>query len=106
VNFLFDHDVPDRVADLLRQAGHSVSKLREVLPVRSTDRRVFTYSVTAGLILITCNGDDYIKLAKRGTHPGLIILIRRRSRLAESAALLGLIEKAGADGLRNNINFA
>jgi hypothetical protein len=33
-------------------------------------------------------------------------MIRRRSRAAERAALLRLIERAGAEGLADNINFA
>jgi hypothetical protein len=36
----------------------------------------------------------------------VVIVIRRRSRAAERAALLRLVEGAGPEGLRGNINFA
>ena len=40
------------------------------------------------------------------SFPGLIVLIRRRSRHAEGAHLLQLLARSGASGLANNINFA
>jgi hypothetical protein len=36
----------------------------------------------------------------------MIILIRRKSRAQERAALIRLLDKAGESGLRGNINFA
>jgi hypothetical protein len=36
----------------------------------------------------------------------MIIVVRRRTRAAERAALLNLIERAGESGLTANINFA
>ncbi len=56
--------------------------------------------------MITCNRDDFLKLAAKGPHLRLIILIRRRSPQAECANLLRLIRKAGEQGLQGNINFA
>jgi hypothetical protein len=35
-----------------------------------------------------------------------IIVIRRRTRAAERAALYRLLERAGETGLRGNVNFA
>ena len=52
------------------------------------------------------NRNDFLKLAARGPHFGLIILIRRRSPQAECTNVLRLIRKAGEQGLRGNINFA
>jgi hypothetical protein len=57
-------------------------------------------------VLITCNRDDFLKLAEAKTHVGIIVLIRRRTRAAERAALIGLLDKAGELGIRGNINFA
>jgi len=34
------------------------------------------------------------------------VIIRRKTRAAERAALLRLLERAGESGLRDNINFA
>ena len=39
-------------------------------------------------------------------HPGIVILIRRRRRIAECAAVVKLLERAGATGIEGNINFA
>jgi hypothetical protein len=81
VRFLLDNDVPDVVARVLVQAGNA-------------------------LVLITCNRGDFIPLASARAHSGLIILIRRRSRILECAKLLRLLEAASESGLAGNINFA
>ena len=56
--------------------------------------------------MITCNRDDYLALARSHPHAGVILLIRRRTRVAERAALVQLLDKAGESGIANNINFA
>ncbi len=106
MRFFLDHDVPGRVAGVLQHAKHDVVRLSEVLPATTDDQGVFEYSRGHGLILITCNRDDFLPLAKQGDHPGLIVLIRRKSRIAECSALLKLIDSAGVAGLAGNINFA
>jgi predicted nuclease of predicted toxin-antitoxin system len=106
VRFLLDNDVPDRIADLLRKAGYSIVKLRELLPITTDDLAVFTHASEHGLILVTCNRDDFLPLATGGGHPGVIFLIRREGRTSEGAHLLRLIERAGESGLTGNINFA
>lgn len=106
MRFLLDHDVPERVGDVLVQAGHDVARLRAVLPVDAADRDVLRRAIDDDRILITCNRDDFLNLVHGGAHPGLLILIRRRSRIEECAALLRLIKKAGAHGLNGNVNFA
>lgn len=45
-------------------------------------------------------------LRLEGEHPGIVILVRRRTRQAEIAAMQKLLTGAGAQGLSNNINFA
>ncbi len=57
-------------------------------------------------ILITCNRDDFIGLARNKPHYGIIVLIRRKTRVAERAALIHLLDSAGENGLVKNINFA
>lgn len=76
MNFLLDNDVPDELSYLL------------------------------DLIVITCNRDDFLQLAREQPHHGIVVVIRRRSRAAERAALLRLVERAGSEGLADNINFA
>jgi hypothetical protein len=57
-------------------------------------------------VLITCNRDDFLAAAGHVAHRGIIILIRRKSRALERAALIRLLDTAGEPGLRDNINFA
>jgi predicted nuclease of predicted toxin-antitoxin system len=107
VRFFLDQDVPDEVAQLLRHLGHAATVLREVLPISASDDAAFAYAGAHGLITITCNRDDYLALAAaHPEHPGLVILVRRRTRQAECGKVLALLRRAGETGLRGNINFA
>lgn len=106
MKFLLDHDVPDDLSYLLIQLGHEVVLLRQVLQADSPDEAVLDLTCELGCILITCNRDDFLRLAGTKSHPGIIIVIRRRTRAAERAALLSLIDRAGSAGLSANINFA
>jgi hypothetical protein len=45
-------------------------------------------------------------LGSERSHLGIVIVIRRRSRAQERAALLRLLDRATETGLTNNINFA
>ena len=106
MKFFCDHDVPADVARVLRQEGHEVTELREALPVDATDADVLRCAHDRGLLLVTCNRDDFLALTREHPGTGLIVLIRRRTRQAECAHLLALVERAGEDGLKGNINFA
>jgi predicted nuclease of predicted toxin-antitoxin system len=91
VRFFLDHDVPAEVARVLRHEEHEVTELREVLPVTASDVDIFQYASDRGLFILTCNRDDFLTLAATHANPGLIVLIRRRSRLAECGNLLTLL---------------
>jgi predicted nuclease of predicted toxin-antitoxin system len=106
VNFLFDHDVPDDLSYLLQQLGHHVSLLRQSLPRGASDPQVFQFAYENDFLLVTCNHGDFLELAKANPHHGIIIVIRRKTRAAEKSALFRLLERAGEEGLKNNINFA
>jgi predicted nuclease of predicted toxin-antitoxin system len=106
VKFLLDHDVPAAVKDALERHEHDVIRLTDLLPRTASDEAVFAAAQSNQRVMITCNRDDFLKLAAKGPHLGLIILIRRRSPQAECANLLRLIRKAGEQGLQGNINFA
>ena len=111
MRFLLDHDGPGEVAHLLRHWGHDVVSLRHALPITSPDDEVFRHAQAEGRIIISCNRAHFLALAGQAvaaqqSFPGLIVLIRRRSRQAECAHLLQLLRLAGEPGLANNINFA
>ena len=106
MRFFLDHDVPRHLADVLRRHGHMVESVSDVMSPESHDEEVFAYAVEQKAIMLTCNRNDFLELATKGPHPGLIVLIRRRSALSEAGHLLDLLAKAGASGLVGNINFA
>jgi predicted nuclease of predicted toxin-antitoxin system len=105
VKLLFDHDVPDDTAYGLSAQGQEVIRLREVLDPQSSDEEVLRFAAENDYVLITCN-DDFLSLAESIPHAGLIILIRRSARVRERVALLRLLDSAGEQGIRNNINYA
>jgi predicted nuclease of predicted toxin-antitoxin system len=106
VKFLLDHDVPDDLSYLLAELGHDVTLLRKALPSDSSDEAVFAFAQEAGCILLTCNRDDFLHLAATEQHHGIVIVIRRRTRGEERAALFRLLDRASEPGLTNNVNFA
>jgi predicted nuclease of predicted toxin-antitoxin system len=106
VKFLLDHDAPDEVAFSLEALGHEVARLRHLAPVRLKDDEVLRLAGERNMVLITCNRDDFIRAASRVSHAGVIVLIRRKSRAQERSALVRLLDKAGEQGIRGNINFA
>ena len=106
MKFLLDHDVPDNLSYLLQQLNHDVSLLRHVLPQASSDSAVLSFAHEQGCLLVTCNRDDSVRLAKEQPHQGIVVIIRRTTRAAERAALFRRLERAGASGLRDNVNFA
>ena len=106
MNFLLDHDVPDRTYEVLLRANHGPVRLREILPMNTADAAVLAEALERQLILVTCNRDDFLGLAKIQEHFGIIILLRRKSRIAECSALLKFLQKSGEAGLIRNINFA
>jgi predicted nuclease of predicted toxin-antitoxin system len=106
VRFFLDHDIPADVDRVLRAEGHTAVELRDVLSIKSSDGQAMEYARAQGMLMVTCNRDDFLTLAARNPHPGLMILIRRRTRQAECGHLLALLERAGEPGLLGNVNFA
>lgn len=106
MRFLVDEDVAEEVVRCLRQAGHEVSLVTEVLGVRTDDVDIWHYAVRAETIVVTCNRQDFLELAGTAPETGVIILNRRRTRQSECRHLLELLSGAGETGLRGNINFA
>ena len=104
--FLLDQDVPEPIARIIQQAGNEVLRLREKLPIDSSDEAVLAFAHTHNALLVTCNRDDFLLLAKTNPHAGIIVLIRRQTRIAECGSFLRLLQSAEEAGLRNNINFA
>ena len=106
MKLLFDHDVPDDTAYGLAAQGHEIIRLRKVIDPQASDEEVLRFAAANDYVLITCNRDDFLRLAEMIPHAGLIILIRRKARVRERVALFRLLDRAGEQGIRKNINFA
>jgi predicted nuclease of predicted toxin-antitoxin system len=106
VRFLVDENVAIEAARCLRQAGHEVLLVPEVLGVRTDDADIWRHAVQTQSIVVTCNRQDFLELAGSEPATGLITLNRRRTRQAECRHLLQLLAKSGEGGLKGNINFA
>jgi predicted nuclease of predicted toxin-antitoxin system len=90
----------------LATLGHEVFKLRELIDPQTQDEEVLRLAAKSNYVLITCNRDDFLAAAQTIAHAGFIILIRRHSRVRERVALLRLLDSAGEEGIRGNVNFA
>src|SRR5688500_20393141 len=88
--FFLDHDVPTDAMRLLRLQGHSVEVLQDAPPRNTDDLEALLYGRSCGRVVSICNRRDFLRLCETEPHAGLIVLIRRRSRIAECAALLQL----------------
>lgn len=106
MKFLLDHDVPEDLTYLLHELHHEVLRLRDVLPQEASDSVVLQFAHEHECLLVTCNRDDFIELAAQQPHRGIVVIMRRKTRAAERAALFQLLERAGETGLHDNINFA
>ena len=106
MKFLLDQDVPEDLTYLLHELGHEVLRARDALSQEAADPAVLRFAHEHGCLLVTCNRDDFIRLAERQPYHGIVVIIRRRTRAAERAALFRLLERAGETGLKGNINFA
>jgi predicted nuclease of predicted toxin-antitoxin system len=106
VKLLFDHDVPDDTAYGLSAQGHQVFRVRDLIDPQTPDEEVLRYAAQHDFVLITCNRDDFLEAARTIPHAGIIVLIRRAARVRERVALMRLLDKAGEQGIRENINFA
>ena len=106
MTFLLDNDVPDAIGRVAAQEGHTVTRLRQVLPAESEDSGVLGFARLQQSVLVTCNRDHFLALVADRPHAGLIVVIRRQSRVAECSRFLKLLRNAGEGGIRNNVNFA
>jgi predicted nuclease of predicted toxin-antitoxin system len=65
VTFLLDHDVPADIEYSLAALGHGVLKLREIVSITAPDQEVLRLAVERDAILVTCNRDDFLELARK-----------------------------------------
>ncbi len=106
MTFVLDQDVPEPVARVIEQAGHEAIRLRKMISPEAPDAEVLAFAHFRQAVLVSCNRDDFLALAQKQPHSGIVILVRRSSRALECGRFLRLLQSAGENGLRDNINFA
>lgn len=72
MKFLLDHDLPDDLSYLIEQLGHDVLLLRKAIPAESSDAAVLQFAHDNGCILLTCNRNDFLRLAMTNPHHGVV----------------------------------
>ena len=77
LRFLADHCVSNSTIQTIREANHEVLRLRDVLPVESSDMVVITKAQEIDAILLSLNGDfPYRQLSTQG--------LQRNCRVADA----------------------
>jgi predicted nuclease of predicted toxin-antitoxin system len=78
LRFLADHCISNTTVLTLRDAGHEVLRLRDVLPVDSPDRMVIAKAQEIDAILLSMNGDfaDIVTYPPKN-HKGIVALQMR-----------------------------
>ena len=57
LRFLADHCISNSIIQTLREANHEVLRLKDLLPVESSDAIVFAKAQEIDAILLSLNGD-------------------------------------------------
>jgi len=107
-----DEDVTSRLAPALRQRGFEVVAAHEAGLKADDDESHLAYAAEHRMILLTCNRDDFIRLAHRWAadgrqHYGIVISPQFSDRqFGELLHLvLNLLNRVTADGLMNAVCY-
>ena len=86
LRFLADHCISNFTIQVLRDSGHEVVRLRDVLRVESPDTLVIAKAQELGAILVSLNGDfaDIVTYPPRN-YKGIIFLQARPFRFCLSS---------------------
>jgi hypothetical protein len=57
LHLLLDHNVPESAAKTLRDRGHRITLVRDILPIDSPDPLIASVSEEVGAILVSCDRD-------------------------------------------------
>ena len=100
MRFMADENLPPQAIALLRDAGHDVTWVREVMPSASDDA-VLARAMREDRIVITFDKSDYGRLIYQDGHPAQcgVILFRFRSAPtpAQSAFIANVVGNDAVD---------
>jgi predicted nuclease of predicted toxin-antitoxin system len=85
LRFLADHCISNTIVRSLRDAGHEVVRLRDVLAVESPDRLVIAKAQEIDAILLSMNGDfaDIVTYPPKGYKGIVAIQMRNHAEVLE-----------------------
>jgi len=92
MRLLIDEDVPNAITDFLRDRGHDVVRVLDVLTPGTPDHAIAAYAEQDARIVITFNLRDYNRLIRRGVA-------------GRKAGLIGFIHCHHVEGLRRVQDF-
>jgi predicted nuclease of predicted toxin-antitoxin system len=97
LRFLADHCISNTTVQTLRDAGHEVLRLRDVLPVDSSDKLVIAKAQEIEAILLSMNGDfaDIVTYPPKN-YQGIVALQMRNHAEVLERLLARLCEYLGA----------
>ena len=93
LRFLADHCISNTIVQILRDSGHEVARLRDVMAVESSDRLVIAKAQEMDAILLSMNGDfaDIVTYPPKG-HKGIVALQMRNHPEALEHLMARLID--------------
>lgn len=111
MRFLADNDIKERVVEWMEAQGYEVVRVRSLLPASTPDDILWPLAIRERRIVLTYNRDDFLALASASiaaeeAFAGLIVLKQWQEPWLEIRKLKALLDRAGEQGLANNINFA
>jgi len=83
LRFLADHCISNFIVEILREANHEVLRLKDILPVESSDALVIAKSKEIDAILLSLNGDfaDIVRYPPKD-YKGIVALqVRNHSEI-------------------------
>ena len=80
IHLLLDHNVPDSVGRVFASRGHVVQRVRDILPIDSSDPLVATTAELDDFVLVSCDRD--FKLIAPRIPRGQRARFRRLSRIS------------------------
>jgi predicted nuclease of predicted toxin-antitoxin system len=103
--YLDDNRADQKLAAMLRKAGHLVVRPAEVGLTGASDPRHLEYAIRESLVVLTSDRDDYrdlhyLVLTSGGAHPGILVVhyendATRDMKPKHIVAAVAKLEKAG-----------
>ncbi len=112
ISLYTDEDITSDLAPVLRWRGYAAESAAEAHNLGLDDEAQLQYASEQGMVLLTCNGRDFIPLAQQWArvgqqHAGIIVpeQFDRRQFGELVRQVLRLLDSLTADEVRNQVVF-